>query len=142
MFRLPHIAHDGSIEAKFFLHGIRYLPECAAQRIEELHFEERLFPLIDISNIYDRNAIAVRSNDPKVILGYLPRYLASEIRGTLLDQRVISNVKMEVKKINPTAPVRYRLMCGFRAYIPNEFKIFTAGNYQPYAAIEIPEISV
>jgi hypothetical protein len=142
MFRLPQIAHDGSIEAKFFLHGIRYLPECAAHRIEELHVEEQLFPLIDISNTYDPNAIAVRSNDPKVILGYLPRYLASEIRGALLDQRVISNVKMEVKKINPKAPVRYRLMCGFRAYIPSEFKIFTSGNYQPYAAIEIPEMSV
>ena len=131
MFRRPLLSKDGSVEAKFFVHGVRYLPDCSAKRIDELLPGERLFPLIDISNAYDPNAIAVRSEDPKVILGYLPRYLASEVRGALFDQDVISTVEIQVKKINPDAPARYRLMCWFRARIPGRYKIFSAGDYEP-----------
>lgn len=134
MFRRPRLLADGSLEAKFFIHGIRYLPGCSAKRIEELLLGEKVFPMIDICNDYDHNAIAIRSADPKVILGYFPRYLASEVRYALFDSDVIKTVEIEVKKINLDAPARYRLMCRFFARIPDGLKIFADGDYEPLAS--------
>jgi hypothetical protein len=133
MFRRPLLLGDGGVEAKFFVHGIRYLPDCSVKRIDQLVPGEKLLPLIDICNAHDGNAIAIRSEDPKVILGYLPRYLSSEVRDALLDKGVSRSVEIEVKRINLDAPVRYRLMCCFRARIPSEYKIFCAGDYEPLA---------
>jgi hypothetical protein len=134
MFRRPLLVSDGGLEAKFFVHGIRYLPDCSARRIDALLLGEKLFPMIDVCNAYDPNAIAIRSEDPKVILGYLPRYLASEVRDALFDPDVIKTVEIETKKINLNAPVRYRLMCRFYARIPEGCKIFSDGDYEPLAS--------
>jgi hypothetical protein len=134
MFRRPLIVSDGGLEAKFFVHGIRYLPDCSARRIDALLPGEKLFPLIDVCNAYDPSAIAIRSEDPKVILGYFPRYLASEVRGVLFDPTVIRTVEIEAKKINMDAPIRYRLMCRFFARISDAHKIFSGGDYEPLAS--------
>jgi hypothetical protein len=134
MFRRPVLLRDGSLEAKFFVHGIRYLPDCSVKRIEALLLGEKLFPLIDICNAFDPNAIAIRSEEPKVILGYFPRYLSSEVRDALFHSDVIKTVEIEVKKINLGAPARYRLMCSFSARFPDSCKIFSDGDYEPLAS--------
>jgi hypothetical protein len=95
----------------FFSRGLRYLTPSATERIDQLSGGDRLYPMQDIQNAQDRLAIALRTGDPKTLVGYLPRYYAPGV-GKLLALNLSSSVV--VKQVNHDAPLDMRLLCTLR----------------------------
>src|ERR1700722_18399946 len=56
VFPCPMPDAGGCYFNKFFLHGIRWLPEAAVERIGKLQEGERLRLMLDLQNEYDPNA--------------------------------------------------------------------------------------
>jgi hypothetical protein len=114
VFPAPERHTDGSHSMIFFLSGIRHVSECAQKRAECLEMGERLLLLWDLQNPVDPDAILARvhrkeSGDTDNI-GYLPRYLSTDILDCLREQRDACN--LEVYHINPDpAPIQYRVLC-------------------------------
>ena len=82
VFPCPEPTDTGQYHVHFFVHGIRHLPG-AARRIEDLHPGDRLFVMRDVQNSHDPLALTLRTDDPCVLIGYCPRYLASDLLSLL-----------------------------------------------------------
>jgi hypothetical protein len=79
VFPCPTPDGEGCYFNKFFLHGIRWMPETALERINRLESEESLNLMPDPQNKYDPNAVAVRTSSEPSLIGYVPRYLARDV---------------------------------------------------------------
>src|SRR6266446_4764532 len=61
LFPCPVPDEVGCYLYKFFLHGLRYMPESARDRLLTLKESEPLAPMLDILNPADPNAVALRT---------------------------------------------------------------------------------
>ena len=50
---------EGRYQLEFFVHGIRHMHSSASKWCEEVEQGERLFPLLDVQNPVDPNAVAL-----------------------------------------------------------------------------------
>lgn len=132
----PQPDSEGFYLTKFFLHGIRWVPATAIERINRLNSGEKLGLLPDISNEFDPCAVAVRTMDDceNFLIGYVPRYLAADVRNLCLH---CSPPFMEftVERVNPKAPIQFRLLCRLRACWPEGFVPCTSELYLPIPGI-------
>ena len=112
----------------FFVHGTRYLPPEVQALIRTLEPHRELFLLPDPQNHVDAKAIAIRSEEPTVIVGYCPRYLTSDLH-SLLDEP--GAIRLIVEKVNPDAPSQLRLLCEFQAPWPESFEPCSGELYEP-----------
>jgi len=60
VFPCPAPDAEGCYVAKFFLHGVRWMPAVAIERVDELRSGEPLALMLDVQNPHDRWAVAVR----------------------------------------------------------------------------------
>jgi len=129
---------EGCYLTKFFLHGIRWSPSSAIERINHLQPGDRLGLLPDINNPVDPNAVAVRTMDKaeNYLIGYVPRYLAYDVRKLCLSCEP-NAIQLTVERVNLNAPLQFRLLCRLRACWPDHFVPCTGDLYQP-----IPESSL
>jgi hypothetical protein len=132
LFPCPLQDMDGCYLNKFFLHGIRYMPAAAQQRIAALKPDEPLIPMFDDFNPYDPQAIAVRTSDDheRMMIGYVPRYLAREVR-QLCASCDAEYIEFGVERVNPNAPLQQRLLCRMRACWPDDFTPCSGEEFQP-----------
>lgn len=123
---------EGCYLTKFFLHGIRWSAPEAVKRINRLQPDERLGLMPDINNPVDPNAVAVRTMDPagNHIIGYVPRYFASDVRKISLSCGAEATV-LTVERVNQNAPLQFRLLCRLRACWPDHFIPCTSELYLP-----------
>jgi hypothetical protein len=105
MFSLP-TQKDDVWTCNFFASGISHLASSQTDRLSELKVTDSLYLMIDSQNTF-KNAITLRSGEPKALVGYCPSFLSAHIK-TLLNKHKIS---VSVAKINPDAPDPYRLLC-------------------------------
>src|SRR5262249_42880435 len=129
MYPEPTPDGEGNYQIIFFCHGIRYVTESVTERIKRLVRGDQLFPMHDMQNVADRNALALRSSDPSTLLGYCPRFFAKDFR-TLLRLRP-RDAQLTVLRVNPTAPIEYRLLCQFKSPWPPNFRACSGGEYEP-----------
>ena len=129
IFPRPSRTRDGFYESYFFIHGIRHMPPTALDRVGSLVGGERLFPMFDVQNEYDREAVGVRTKDAPTLIGYCPRFLASDI-GSLVEKQDNDSAMLRVVRVNKDAPVQFRLLCQFRAKWPEEFSPCDGPEYQ------------
>ncbi|MCZ2343907.1 MAG: HIRAN domain-containing protein [Bacteroidales bacterium] len=117
---------------KFFVHGIRWTSPSAIEQIHKLKPGDHLGLLPDINNEVDPNAVAVRNlgGTEKHLLGYVPRYLAYDVRKLCLSCTPGAAV-LTVERVNPDAPLQFRLLCRLRACWPADFTPCSDGLYQP-----------
>ncbi len=123
----------GDYQAKFFAHGLRYLPDEAIQVVNRLPARSRLFLMPDPQNEHDRFAIALRTGDPKTLVGYCPRYLTADFH-TLLNANARA-IDVTAERVNPHAPIQLRLLCavtapwprGFEPYAEEDFRVLASG---------------
>lgn len=128
VFPCPEEQKDGTFVARFFSHGIRYLPDDSIHRISELKPGERLYLMHDMQNEVDPFAIAFRTGDPTSLVGYCPRYLSQDFRQVIADA---NEVEVSVERVNSDAPTQLRLLCSLKAPWPEEFRPCEGGDYAP-----------
>ncbi len=114
-------------EIKFFIHGMRYVPEMTRERWLRATVGEKLFLMSDWQNPADPNAIAIRSEDNH-LLGYLPRFYCADL---IELRRLGQPIEATVVHVNaaPT-PSWLKVMCRLSAPWPEGFKALSAPEYE------------
>jgi hypothetical protein len=136
VFPCPTPDADGFV-TKFFLHGLRYIPAAAIARVNDLKRGERLGFMLDVSNPYDRHAVAVRTfdSDNRFLIGYVPRYLAQDI-GWICEFCGRDLIGLVVERVNANAPLQQRLLCRVDSCWPPDFEPCKGGDFEPIATHE------
>jgi hypothetical protein len=127
----PLLDGEGCYRTKFFLHGLRWSSPGAIERVNRLQPEDQLGLMLDINNPVDPNAVAVRTMDPaeNYLLGYVPRYLAGDVRSLSLSSSA-GTTHLVVERVNKNAPLQFLLLCRLRACWPSGFVPCNEPNYQ------------
>ncbi|MGL5804674.1 MAG: HIRAN domain-containing protein [Xenococcaceae cyanobacterium] len=129
IFPCPELDENGLYHIHFFARGLRYFPECARQRINDLEENETLFLLHDLQNKYDPQALVLRTEDRHEV-GYCPRYLVDDVFEMLRQNPEFVHVYVE--RVNPApSPLQFRLLCNLTAEWKNDFRPFSNPIYQP-----------
>jgi len=136
LFPCPVPDAQGCYLNKFFLHGLRYMPESAKARVMSLKPEEPLFPMLDVCNPADGNAVALRAENERVMLGYVPRYLAHDVC-KLFQHCHPDFIKVFVHRVNLDAPLQQRLLCRMHACWPDGFEPCSGEEFKPIP-VDIP----
>ncbi len=132
VFPCPQPDAAGCYLNKFFLHGVRWMPTAAHERIARLQSNEPLGVMLDISNKHDPHAVAVRTcnGDERFMIGYVPRYLAQDL-WELFAKCQPDSVTLHVERVNPDAPFQQRLLCRMNARWPDGFRPCKGEEFQP-----------
>lgn len=115
---------------KFFLHGLRLVPQNAQTRVQRLSKGDLLLMEEEPTNQYDPNAVAVFTSDDRVQIGYVPRYLTHDA-GHLLRECEPEYVQLFVERVNSDAPLQHRLLCKMQACWPAGFEPCSGEAFQP-----------
>lgn len=116
---------------KFFMHGLRYMPEPAKARVLALKEGERLYPMWDGCNPADHSAVALRTaTADRMMIGYVPRYLAQDAL-TLFQHCDPEFINIFVHRVNRDAPLQQRLLCRMHACWPEGFVPCSGEAFQP-----------
>jgi HIRAN domain len=120
VFPCPTPDNDGCYVNKFFVHGLRYMAPAAHEKVNQLTPGQKLFLMADLSNPSDQQAVALRTETERLLLGYVPRYLARDV-WKLLVECDLSTITVCVERVNCDAPLQQRLLCRMCACWPEEF---------------------
>jgi hypothetical protein len=120
VFPCPEKRRDGKFHVRFFSHGLRYLLPAVIQFINDhLCPPVRLFLMLDPQNPHDPSAVALRTIDPTLLVGYCPRFLTADVQYLL--REVPETVHVTVERVNRDAPLQLRLLCSLTADWPDNF---------------------
>lgn len=130
LFPCPAPDERGGYTGYFFVHGLRYLLPAHVQRSTELQAGDPLFVVRDIQNPVDPNALLLRTADPVSLVGYCPRYLASEF---LEFMQVVGAAPFHVtvEQLNTDAPYDLRVLCKVESPWPHGYEPCSRGAYKP-----------
>lgn len=117
----------GKVLVRFFSHGIAHTHIANQDAVNLVSAPSKLYLMFDFQNQYDNNAISIRSEDPACLLGYIPRYLAPDIRKFFDSQ---SNISAMLLKVNPQAPLSYRFLCQIESDCPKDFEPCSGEEFQ------------
>jgi hypothetical protein len=120
VFPCPAPDECGYYLHKFFLHGVRWMPPSAVDRIQRLQKDEPLLLMPDLCNHFDPRAVAVRTESERTLIGYVPRYLANDI-GQLLQGCCPESIQVTVERVNRHAPLQQLLLCRMHSCWPVAF---------------------
>lgn len=133
LFPCPLPGEDGRYSNKFFVHGVRWMPEAAIKRIVQLQRGEPLGLLPDIANPHDRDAVALSNlHGDRFLLGHVPRYLARDVR-SILRAGDADDIQVTVECINADAPLQHRLLCSMQSRWPDGFRPCSDESFEPIA---------
>lgn len=131
VYPCPEKSPENTYHIHFFSQGIRYLPNEIIYRVNSLSPGDLLYLMPDPQNLADYFAIALRTEDPPVIVGYCPRYLTKDVNFLLSEQP--REMRVSVESINPGAPTQLRLLCNLTAPWPKNFKPCSDPDYKSLA---------
>lgn len=120
---------QGQYESYFFCHGIRHMHEVTPNYVLMLKPGDRLHPMLDILNPYDEKAVALRTVDPSMMIGYVPRYLAPDVAE--LATLSAASFELRIERVNAEAPIQYRLLCRLTAEWPEKFSACSHRMFEP-----------
>lgn len=129
IYPCPMKTAHGKYETRFFCHGIRHLRGSVSQEISHLEPEQQLLPMFDNLNPFDQQAVAIRTTDPAMMIGYCPRYLARDVRD--LASLAKETFDLRVERVNQDAPIQFRLLCRLIAVWPDGFNPCSEPAFQP-----------
>ena len=134
VFPCPVPDAEGCYFNKFFLHGIRWLPDAVLERIGKLEVDEPLKLMLDLQNKVDPQAVAVRTEAEQIQIGYVPRYLAHDV-WHLVQRCDIDFIELSVGRVNNDAPLQNRVLCQMHACWPDElFQPCSSEGFAPIPA--------
>ena len=120
----------GMYQNKFFLHGLRYMHASAHTRLNQLKPTEPLLLMLDMQNEADPQAVALRTANDRILIGYVPRYLAKDV-WNLMKGCGTDFLNFTVHRLNHDAPLQQRLLCGVDACWPADFKPCDGLSFRP-----------
>ncbi len=121
VFPCPVPDKQGCYVNKFFAHGLRYMSPMAQERVAQLTEGESLLLMADFFNKADLQAVALRTENDRILVAYVPRYLARDVWKLLVECN-LDFVSVRVERVNRDAPLQQRLLCRMNACWPNGFK--------------------
>lgn len=92
----------------FFPRGLRYIHNRAIDDISTLASNTTLFIMHDLQNEIDKGALILRTENPKINIGYIQKYYNKGLKKAL-DLKF--GVRVSVLQINPDAPIDMRILC-------------------------------
>ena len=131
LFGIPKKENDKYI-VDFFIHKSNLIPTENQKRLTQRSLGEKLYLSKDIQNPYDKDALIIRAENPLEILGYAPRIYTQDFC-TLLNHPK-AQAKLSVKKLNPQAPLFYRVLCRFEANWIEGFVPFDSEDFRALSA--------
>jgi len=102
----------------------------AIERINELKDGDALYPMLDVLNPFDGDAVGLRTNDPVWLIGYVPRFFAKDTR-MCIQATEPSQVRLQVMRLNLDAPLQLRLLCRLTAPWPKGFEACSGPEFEP-----------
>jgi hypothetical protein len=126
VFPKLHKRHDGTIRCRFFLHGLRHVPQAARDRAERLAEGEALQVAIEVNNPATTHAVQLQTADCHLI-GWAPRYLVDDLRAALLEHPTISATVQRVNRLG--APFARRVLVELRGGVPAAFEPMASDDY-------------
>jgi HIRAN domain len=139
VFPCPESSENGLYHLHFFVHGLRYMPECSVEQVKHLQPEERLYLTQDFQNPYDSKALLLRT-EQRHNLGYCPRYLAADIYEILKQNPESVFVRVERVNSAPT-PLQFRLLCNMTTQWNEDFNPFSSPDYRPIVDLSLLQVS-
>lgn len=134
IFPCPEPDVNGLYHIHFFAHGLRHLPGCSVDAIEQLPRNTQLYLAHEFQNPYDSKALLLCTRDHHIV-GYCPRYLVQDALSII--KRKPELVHVQVERVNPApTPLQFRLLCNMTAEWPREFQPFSGQEYQPVEMME------
>jgi hypothetical protein len=134
VFPCPVPDSTGCYVNKFFVHGLRWLPAAAQDRINYLEPGEKLYMMADFFNESDRQAVALRTQKgERFLIGYVPQYLARDA-WKILEGCSPDFIDVYVERINKEAPRQQRLPCRMNACWPEGFRLCDGDEFRPIPA--------
>lgn len=133
VFPCPAPDAQGCYLNRFFLHGIRWMGMASERRIETLQPGETLRLMLDMQNEVDPSAVALRTENDRTMIGYVPRYLASDV-WKLIQNCEVDLIDLAVERVNPRAPIQNRLLCRMSACWPDDFRPCDGEEFHPLPA--------
>ena len=130
VFPCPVPDAEGCYFNRFFLHGIRWLPNVALDRIGVLTTDEPLKLMPDLQNEHDPMAVAVRTETERMLIGYVPRYLAHDV-WQLVQRCDVDFIELRVARVNKDAPLQNHVLCQMRACWPDAFQPCSSDDFEP-----------
>lgn len=131
----------GHYRSRFFLHGLRHASEEARERIVEMRPNDRLEIEVEDDNSYDPRAVAVLTNgQERLKLGYVPRYLARDVRG-VISAHGFGAIDVRVVRVNTGAPLQMRLLCSLTTPWPADFEPCAGEEFVPLADEQVLEMA-
>lgn len=93
---------------KFFARGISHFSKSSIEEINTIEENRPIFLMQDYQNDFDKNAIALRTDNPKFLVGYIPKYYCKAIHRFIQEKY---EIKCQVLQNNLEAPLNLRLLC-------------------------------
>jgi len=132
VFPCPTPDEEGQYHFHFFSHGLRHLPHCGIERINQFEPGEKLWLTHEFQDSFDSKALTLNTED-RLIVGYCPRYLNSEILDLIRKNPRMVSVRVE--RVNkPPTPLQFRLLCNLTATWGDDGSPFSSLQYQPLIA--------
>ncbi|SHO52272.1 hypothetical protein [Desulfopila aestuarii] len=113
----------GKYSVLFFSHGISHLANSYVERLNSLKKKDKLMIMEDIQNLFDPDALALRTEDPPELVGYTPRFFTHDFK-ELIRINGPRNIEVTVEKVNMKAPKQYKLLCRLTTKWPENFVPF------------------
>jgi hypothetical protein len=125
----------GIFEIKFFLHGLRYLPRAAIDRILKLQSGEKLSIAVEDKNP-DTGMIAIQiQTHDRLVIGYAPHYLIGDLSQVIRGCESASSA--QVSRVNPPpAPLRQRVLVLFKGCWPEGYQPMSGEEFRALAGVE------
>ena len=118
----PPIIKGGEYKLDFFVHGIRHMHKDVEDWCTKVSEIATLRPMLDVQNDADSNAVALRAENGKLILGYVPAFYALDLHNILMGEQGALKSRIFVLRSNTDAPPQLRLLCRFTSTVPPNFK--------------------
>lgn len=123
VFPCPLPDAKGRYQTRFFVHGLRHASAIAHDLLQSLRVGDALALQLENDNLHDPQAVAIVARGEEIIrLGYVPRYLAREVRDLLRAHGSLEAINVRVARINHDAPLQMRLLCQLTAPWPENFE--------------------
>ena len=115
VFPKTHTETDGSFQLRFFLHGLRHLPQNSIDRALQLKEGAALRVSVELNNPVARLAVTLMTDDYQMI-GWTPRYLVDDLIRCVPKA---PDLTAKVARINPdSAPMNQRILIDFHGKSP------------------------
>jgi len=118
---------EGHFRTRFFVHGLRHLPESSRERVNRLREGEVLGVSLETTNPATCFAVQIQSED-YMMLGWAPRYLVQDLGGCLLASGC--DLRCQVVKVNPNqnAP-HWKLLVQLEGFVLPGAQLMASGDY-------------